>query len=154
MFSIAERAHDSQFSKLKEQLVPESSADRKQSADKEIEIIDGHLEENHCYIRDLVKVLGQKKVIDTKKKKTALDVLSLYDMAKAQKVMDEEIHFLNQAQLAEVREMILKTCESSCNSVNMRKIHYPYEEATPTAREVLNTSKSMTDELFREYRKL
>lgn len=151
--SFAGCNRDVQFTKLKEHFVSESHEDIQKFGGKEIEIIDGNLEENHCYIQDLVKVLSNKKVIETKKNKTALDVMSLYDMAKTQNVIEEEdIHFLNQSQLAEVKMLIMKTCESNTNAINRRKLCY--QEDKPSAEEVLNVSKSIINELYRESRKL
>ncbi|XP_053604890.1 uncharacterized protein LOC128672026 isoform X2 [Plodia interpunctella] len=118
---------------------------------KEIEIIDNKIQENKPYLEDLRRILKRNQAIYTKKNKTSLDLLSLYEMAKKESPPDENFshtNFLSKAELEEVKQLILKKCTSSVYGINRRKVR---SDNNMTEKDTDNTlSNSLLQVLLQE----
>ncbi|KAJ8716792.1 hypothetical protein PYW07_003419 [Mythimna separata] len=94
--------------------------------EKEIEFIDDDIEENQSYLDDLRRILKRKEVLNTHKNKTSLDLQCLYEMAKrdGRPVNTDylESNFLTQAELQEVKQLILQRCTSTIDGFRRRTI--------------------------------
>lgn len=113
--------------------------------DTEIEIMDENIQENVPYLDGLKRVLKHKQSLLTKKNKTSLDLQSLYEMAKKHAPpLDEDFsntNLLSKAELAEVKEIIMKQCPSSAHGISRRKFKKKDES--------INETDSLMSELLR-----
>uniref|UniRef100_A0A2A4JNS5 Uncharacterized protein n=1 Tax=Heliothis virescens TaxID=7102 RepID=A0A2A4JNS5_HELVI len=130
--------------------------DLKKLTDKEIEIIDGKIEENHTYLEDLRRILKRKQVINRKKNKTSLDLQSLYEMAKRDGLTPgcdySEVNFLSKAELQEVKDLILQRCTSSAHGIRRKRVKRKKEK--DSALDIGLISESIVAELLQDDAKL
>ncbi|XP_049872543.1 uncharacterized protein LOC126371287 [Pectinophora gossypiella] len=101
----------------------------KKLSKKEIEMIDEKISENKPYLDDLRRVLKKQRVITAKKKKSTLDLLSMYDMArKDYPPLDHDFsntNLLSKAELQEIKDLILAKCESGAIGISRRTVRRP-----------------------------
>ncbi|CAH1286811.1 unnamed protein product [Chrysodeixis includens] len=125
--------------------------DLEKMTNKEIEIIDGKIDENQSYLDDLRRILKRKKIINAKKNKTSLDLQSLYEMAKKDRSpLDcdfSDANLLSKAELQEVKDLILQRCSSSAQGISRRRVK---GKDRGSAVEVGVISESIVAELLRE----
>ncbi|CAH2229754.1 uncharacterized protein LOC120630100 [Pararge aegeria] len=123
--------------------------------EKEIEIIDEKIAENKPYLDELKRLLKRKQAIDAKKKKSSLDLKSLYHMAKSQRpCLDEDFsntNLLSKAELDEIKELVTKKCASSMYGINRHTLKCDRDpEPKPNETLCMNViSKSIYAELTR-----
>ncbi|CAH1636362.1 unnamed protein product [Spodoptera littoralis] len=100
--------------------------DLKKLTDKEIEIIDGKIEDNRSYLEDLRRILKRKQVIHAKKNRKTLDLESLYQMAKRDVSSVgcgySGANLLSKAELQDVKDLILHRCTSSVHGIRRKSI--------------------------------
>ncbi|XP_050563147.1 uncharacterized protein LOC118276194 [Spodoptera frugiperda] len=129
--------------------------DLKKLTDKEIEIIDGKIEENRSYLEDLRRILKRKQVIHAKKNRTTLDLESLYQMAK-QDVSSvgcgySGANLLSKAELQEVKDLILHRCTSSVHGIRRKSIK---KKEKGSGKDFSLISDTIVAELLRDDAKL
>ncbi|XP_060801580.1 uncharacterized protein LOC106137331 [Amyelois transitella] len=121
---------------------------------KEIEIIDGKIQENKPYLEDLRRILKRNQAIYTKKNKTSLDLLSLYEMAKKESpFLDEEFshtNFLSKAELEEFKQLILKKCTSSVTGISRKKVRTDRDNLSEQDKKCDDLSNSLVTVLLQE----
>ncbi|XP_063622240.1 uncharacterized protein LOC134794369 [Cydia splendana] len=117
---------------------------------KEIEIIDNEIPENRSLLEDLKRVLKRKKALENKKKRETLDLMCLYEMAKRESPPVNcdysNTNLLSKAELQEIKDLILKKCDSSVYGINRRTVKCRHE--VNNAKCML--SNSLINELMRE----
>nr|XP_021198405.2 uncharacterized protein LOC110382223 isoform X1 [Helicoverpa armigera] len=130
--------------------------DLKKLTDKEIEILDGKIEENHSYLEDLRRILKRKKFTNRKKNKNSLDLQSLYNMARLDGLTSgydySEPNFLSKAALQEVKDLILQRCASSIHGIRRSRVKRRKER--DSALDIGLVSESIVAELLQEDTKL
>ncbi|CAH0719860.1 unnamed protein product, partial [Brenthis ino] len=99
--------------------------DLKNLNQKEIEMIDSKIAENKPYLDDLKRVLKRKQALEFKKRKSNLDLMALYEMAKTDSLVLDK-HFstdlLNEKELNEIKDLIVKTSAKSVHGLSRRTI--------------------------------
>ncbi|XP_061714467.1 uncharacterized protein LOC133533649 [Cydia pomonella] len=117
---------------------------------KEIEIIDNEIPENRSLLEDLKRVLRRKQALENKKRRPTLDLMCLYEMAKRESPPVNydysNTNLLSKAELQEIKDLILKKCESSVYGINRRTVKC--RDEVNDAKCVL--SNSLINELMRE----
>ncbi|XP_063362864.1 uncharacterized protein LOC134651694 [Cydia amplana] len=117
---------------------------------KEIEIIDNEIPENRSFLEDLKRVLRRKRALENKKRRETLDLMCLYEMAKRESPPVNcdysNTNLLSKAELQEIKDLILKKCESSVYGINRRTVKC--RDEVNDAKCVL--SNSLVNELMRE----
>ncbi|XP_063534968.1 uncharacterized protein LOC134744951 [Cydia strobilella] len=117
---------------------------------KEIEIIDNEIPENRSLLEDLKRVLRRKQALENKKRRETLDLMCLYEMAKRESPPVNcdysNTNLLSKAELQEIKDLILKKCESSVYGINRRTVKC--RDEVNDAKCVL--SNSLINELMRE----
>lgn len=125
--------------------------DLEKMTDKEIEIIDGKIDENQSYLEDLRRILKRKQIINAKKNRTSLDLQSLYEMAKKDcSPLDYDFsnaNLLSKAELQEVKDLILQRCSSSAQGISRRRVR---RKERGSNVEVGVISESIVAELLRD----
>ncbi|XP_063381890.1 uncharacterized protein LOC134668339 [Cydia fagiglandana] len=120
--------------------------------EKEIEIIDNEIPENRSILEDLKRVLKRKKALENKKRRETLDPMYLYEMAKREfpplNCDYSNTNLLSKAELQEIKDLILKKCESSVYGINRRTVKCKGEKNTAKCM----LSNSLINELMREMR--
>ncbi|RVE55015.1 hypothetical protein evm_000434 [Chilo suppressalis] len=128
-----------------------ASDELKQFTEKEIEIIDGKIQENKSYLEDLKRILKRKQAIFAKRNKNTLDLMSLYEMAKRESPPLEDgfsnTNFLSKAELQEMKNLILKKCASSAHGISRRTLK---KEPEGNGGNIGLISQSILAELWRE----
>ncbi|XP_047990295.1 uncharacterized protein LOC125229489 isoform X2 [Leguminivora glycinivorella] len=93
---------------------------------KEIEIIDNEIPENRSLLEDLKRVLRRKQALENKKRRQTLDLMCLYEMAKRESPPVNcdysNTNLLSKAELQEIKDLILKKCESSVYGINRKTV--------------------------------
>ncbi|KAH9632569.1 hypothetical protein HF086_012376 [Spodoptera exigua] len=129
--------------------------DLKKLTDKEIEIIDGKIEENRSYLDDLRRILKRKQVIRVKRNRTALDLESLYEMAKRDMsslgCRYSGANLLSKEELQEVKDLILHRCASSVHGIRRKSLK---RKEKGSAKDFGVISESIVAELWRDDAKL
>ncbi|KAF9422569.1 hypothetical protein HW555_001773 [Spodoptera exigua] len=129
--------------------------DLKKLTDKEIEIIDGKIEENRSYLDDLRRILKRKQVIRVKRNRTALDLESLYEMAKRDMsslgCRYSGANLLSKEELQEVKDLILHRCASSVHGIRRKSLK---RKEKGSAKDFGVISQSIVAELWRDDAKL
>ncbi|XP_052741144.1 uncharacterized protein LOC112058075 [Bicyclus anynana] len=121
--------------------------------EKEIEIIDEKIAEHKPYLDELKRVLKKKQAIYAKKKKSSLDLKSLYEMAKRESPgLDEDYsntNLLSTAELDEIKALITKNCASSIHGIHRHTVKTGELESKGSERPMNIISKSIFAELMR-----
>ncbi|XP_045499279.1 uncharacterized protein LOC123696928 [Colias croceus] len=125
--------------------------------DKEVEIIDGKISDNRPYLEDLKKILNRKQAIFEKKRKTKLDLNSLYEMAKRDVIaLDGEYsntNFLSRGELEEIKDLIKNKCASSIHGISRRTLKSGKEDDVKREKAIDVISESIFTELLRNIEK-
>ncbi|KAI5639477.1 hypothetical protein NE865_07977 [Phthorimaea operculella] len=96
--------------------------------EKEVEMIED-LPENKPYLKDLRRLLKKRQAMSVKKNKSSLDLKCLYVMARNEMPPRDHdwsnTNLLSKAELQEVKNLILKKCDSRMHNLSRKKMRSP-----------------------------
>ncbi|KAJ2951212.1 hypothetical protein O0L34_g5605 [Tuta absoluta] len=94
--------------------------------EKEVEMIEENLPENKTYLKDLRMLLKKRQALSTKKNKSTLDLMCMYNMARNEMPPRDHdwsnTNLLSKAELQEVKNLILKRCESRMYNLSRKRM--------------------------------